>query len=132
LAVVGETLPMLDAAERVSGRLKYVLNFELPGMLVGKILRSPFPHARLATIDASRAARLEGVAAVLTRDDFGPAKPFRGKYGRIFRDQTVVAFEKVRFVGDPVAAVAALNEDIAEEALSLIKLDYEVLPAVVQ
>ena len=132
MAVVGDTLPMLDAPERVSGRINYVLNFELPGMLVGKILRSPFPHARLVTIDASSAARLEGVAAVLTRDDFGPAKPSSGKYGRIFRDQTVVAFDKVRFVGDPVAAVAARNEDIAEEALSLIKLDYEVLPAVVQ
>src|SRR5262245_61648141 len=121
---------MLDAAERVSGRINYVLNFELPGMLVGKILRSPFPHARLVTIDTSRVARLEGVVAVLTRDDFGPATPFSGKYGRVFRDQTVVAFEKVRFVGDPVAAVAAVNEDIAEEALSLIKTEYEEIAPV--
>jgi CO/xanthine dehydrogenase Mo-binding subunit len=121
---------MVDAAERVSGRINYVLNFELPGMLVGKILRSPLPHARLVTINASRAERLAGVVAVLTRDDFGPAKSFSGKYGRIFRDQTVVAFEKVRFVGDPVAAVAAANEDIAEEALSLIKTEYEEVPAV--
>ena len=67
---------------------------------------------------------------MLTRDDFAPATGFSGKYGRIFRDQTVVAFDKVRFVGDPVAAVAAVNEDIAEEALSLIKVDYEELPAV--
>src|SRR5713226_4182004 len=121
---------MLDAAERVSGRINYVLNFELPGMLVGKILRSPFPHARLVTLDASQAARLEGVRAILTRDDFGPTKAFSGRYGRVFRDQTVVAFEKVRFVGDPVAAVAAANEDIAEEALSLIKTEYEEVAAV--
>jgi CO/xanthine dehydrogenase Mo-binding subunit len=121
---------MIDAAERVSGRTNYVLNFELPGMLAGKILRSPFPHARLVSIDASRAERFSGVAAVLTRDDFVPGNSFSGKYGRIFRDQTVVAFEKVRFVGDPVAAVAANNLDIAEEALSLIEADYEELPAV--
>jgi CO/xanthine dehydrogenase Mo-binding subunit len=130
LATVGDSLPMIDAAERVSGRVNYVLNFELPGMLVGKILRSPFPHARLVTLDASRAERLSGVAAVLTRDDFGPGKSFSGKYGRIFRDQTVVAFEKVRFVGDPVAGVAATNLDIADEALSLIEARYEELPAV--
>ena len=121
---------MLDAVERVSGRINYVLNFELPGMLVGRILRSPFPHARLVSVDASHAARLEGVLAVLTRNDFDPATGFNGRYGRVFRDQTVVAFDKVRFVGDPVAAVAGLNEDIAEEALSLIKVDYEELPAV--
>jgi CO/xanthine dehydrogenase Mo-binding subunit len=130
LAVVGDILPMLDAAERVSGRINYGLNFELPGMLVGKVLRSPFAHARLVAIDTSRAERLEGVTAVLTRDDFGSATPFSGKYGRVFRDQTVVAFEKVRFVGDPVAAVAAVNEDIADEAVSLIKTQYEEVAAI--
>ena len=121
---------MLDGAERVSGRINYALNFELPGMLVGKILRSPVAHARLLRVDASRAARLAGVGSVLTREDFGAEKEFSGKYGRIFRDQTVVAFDKVRFVGDPMAAVAAANEDIAEEALSLIKTDYEEIDAV--
>jgi CO/xanthine dehydrogenase Mo-binding subunit len=121
---------MLDAAERVSGRVNYVLNFELPGMLAGKILRSPFAHAHLVRIDASRAQRLQGVAAVLTRDDFGANQTFSGSYGRVFRDQTVVAFEKVRFVGDPVAAVAAANEEIAEEALSLIETEYDELPTV--
>jgi CO/xanthine dehydrogenase Mo-binding subunit len=130
LSVVGDTLPMLDAAERVSGRINYALNFELPGMLVGKILRSPVAHARLLRVDGSRAARLAGVGSVLTREDFGAEKEFSGRYGRIFRDQTVVAFDKVRFVGDPVAAVAAANEDIAEEALSLIKTEYEEIDAV--
>src|SRR6266404_3525671 len=85
---------MLDAVERVSGRIYYVLNFELPGMLVGRILRSPFPHARLVSVDASHAARLEGVLAVLTRNDFDPATGFNGRYGRVFRDQTVVAFDE--------------------------------------
>jgi CO/xanthine dehydrogenase Mo-binding subunit len=127
---VGQTLPMLDAQERVTGRVNYTLNTEVPGMLVGKILRSPVPHARIAHVDGTQAERLMGVGAVLTRDDFGSQKGYRGKYGRIFRDQSVVAFDKVRFVGDPVAAVAALSEDVAEEALSLISVDYEELPAV--
>jgi CO/xanthine dehydrogenase Mo-binding subunit len=130
VTAVGQTLPMLDARERVSGRVNYVLNVELPGMLFGKILRSPFPHARLVTVNAARAERLAGVGAVLTRTDFGATAGFNGKYGRVFRDQTVVALDKVRFVGDPVAAVAAANEEIAAEALSLIEVEYEDLPAV--
>lgn len=127
---IGQTLSMLDAEERVTGRINYALNIELPAMLVGKILRSPFPHARIVRLDASRAARLTGVGALLTRDDFGSRTGYSGRYGRVFRDQTVVAFDKVRFVGDPVAAVAALDEDTAAEALSLIEVDYEELPAV--
>ena len=130
MAAVGQTVPMIDAQERVSGRINYVLNVELPGMLFGKILRSPFPHARVVRVDASRAERLAGVVAVLTRSDFIGPTGFNGKYGRIFRDQTVVALDKVRFVGDPVAAVAAVNDDIAAEALSLIEVEYEELPAV--
>ena len=130
MAAVGQTVPMIDAQERVSGRINYVLNVELPGMLSGKILRSPFPHARVVRVDASRAERLAGVGAVLTRSDFIGPTGFNGKYGRIFRDQTVVALDKVRFVGDPVAAVAAVNDDIAAEALSLIEVEYEELPAV--
>jgi CO/xanthine dehydrogenase Mo-binding subunit len=127
---LGETSPMLDGEERVTGRINYALNVELPGMLVGMILRSPLPHAGIVRIDAGRAQRLTGVAAVLTRDDFGSHTGYSGRYGRIFRDQTVVAFDKVRFVGDPVAAVAACDQDIAAEALSLIDVDYEELPAV--
>src|SRR5262245_65236723 len=121
---------MIDAEERVTGRVNYALNIELPGMLHGKILRSPLPHARVKHIDGSLAERLPGVAAVLTRNDFVEANGYSGKYGRIFRDQSVVALDKVRFIGDPVAAVAALTNEIAEEALSLIRVDYEELPAV--
>ena len=128
MAAVGQTVPMIDAQERVSGRINYVLNVELPGMLFGKILRSPFPHARLVRVDASRAERLAGVGAVLTRSDFIGPTGFNGKYGRIFRDQTVVALDKVRFVGDPVAAVAAVNDDIAAEALSLSKSSTKSCP----
>jgi CO/xanthine dehydrogenase Mo-binding subunit len=121
---------MLDAEARVTGRINYALNVELPGMLSGKILRSPLPHARIVAIDGTRAERLAGVGAVLTRADFGPQSSYTGKYGRVFRDQSVVAFDKVRFVGDPVAAVATDNEEIVEEALSLIHVEYEELPAV--
>jgi CO/xanthine dehydrogenase Mo-binding subunit len=121
---------MVDAEERATGRVNYVLNFELPGMLLGRILRSPVAHARVVRIDSSRAERLEGVGAVLTRSDFGGARKYDGIYGRIFRDQRVVATEKVRFVGDPVAAVAGVNEDVAEEALALIDVEYEEIPAV--
>jgi CO/xanthine dehydrogenase Mo-binding subunit len=121
---------MVDAEERATGRVNYVLNFELPGMLLGRILRSPVAHARVVRIDSSRAERLEGVGAVLTRSDFGGGRKYDGIYGRIFRDQRVVATEKVRFVGDPVAAVAGVNEDVAEEALALIDVEYEEIPAV--
>jgi CO/xanthine dehydrogenase Mo-binding subunit len=127
---LGEALPMLDAEERVSGRINYTLNIEAPAMLVGKILRSPVPHARILRVDPSRAQKLAGVGAVLTRADFGSHTGYSGKYGRIFRDQTVVALDKVRFVGDPVAAVAACDEDTALEALSLIDIDYEEIPPV--
>lgn len=130
MATVGQALPMIDAQARVSGGTNYVLNIELSGMLSGKILRSPFPHARIVKVDGSRAERLAGVAAVLTRGDFSAPTGLNGKYGRIFRDQTVVALDKVRFVGDPVAAVAAVNDDVATEALSLIEVEYEELPAV--
>ena len=86
---------MLDAEERVTGRINYTLNIEAPAMLVGKILRSHLPHARIVRVDVARAQRLSGVSAVLSRDDFGPHTAYSGRYGRIFRDQTVVAFDKV-------------------------------------
>jgi CO/xanthine dehydrogenase Mo-binding subunit len=130
MSAIGQSLTMIDAEERVTGRINYVLNVELAGMLHAKILRSPFPHARLKHIDASAAERLPGVAAVLTRDDFAEKSGYSANYGRIFRDQSVVALDNVRFVGDPVAAVAALTNELAEEALSFIQVDYEELPAV--
>ncbi|MEC4668065.1 MAG: hypothetical protein VST65_00875, partial [Nitrospirota bacterium] len=128
MAIVGQSIGMIDSHDRVTGQIDYVLNFELPAMLVGRILRSPLPHARILRIDASRAERLPGVAAILTRADFETG--LKGVYGRVFSDQTVVAKEKIRFVGDPVAAVAAVDEDIADEALSFIEVEYEELPTV--
>src|SRR4051794_34420124 len=127
--LIGSRLPMLDARARVTGRLRYVQDVTVPGMLHARILRSPYAHARVVSIDSSRADRLPGVIATLTRNDLrDPAlDPW---FGPFLKDQAVVAIDKVRYVGDPVAAVAALDERIAEEALDLIEVEYEQLPAV--
>ena len=127
---IGRSVPMIDAVERVTGAVPYVLNLELPGMAIGRILRSSRPHARLLKVDASRAARLPGVVAVLTRDDLLDQSALDPYYGPVIRDQPIVALDKVRFIGDPVAAVAAVDDDVAQEALDLIELEYEDLPAV--
>lgn len=119
----------VDGREKVTGTVGYTVNMELPGMLHAKVLRSELPHARLVKVDASKAEALPGVIAVLTRDDLrnGDIEPY---YGPVIRDQPIVAIDKVRYVGDPIAAVAAINEDIAAEALELIEVEYEELPAV--
>jgi CO/xanthine dehydrogenase Mo-binding subunit len=121
---IGRSLPRVDAIEKVTGRAKYTGDLAVPGMLHGKILRSPFPHARIRKIDAARAESLTGVAAVLSARDLREMDPYYG--GR-----PVIAMEKVRYVGEPVAAVAAADLRTAEHALSLIEVDYEELPAFV-
>ena len=125
----GQPISMIDSHLRVTGSIDYTLNFELPRMLYARILRSPHAHARILKIDASRAERLPGVAAVLTRDDLtgDHIDPY---FGLIIQDQPPVALDKVRFVGDAVAAVAAVDEDTAAEALELIDVEYQELPAV--
>ena len=128
-SAVGRSVFRVDGLEKVTGRVGYTTNLELPGMLHGKILRSELPHARLVRIDASKALALPGVVAVLTRDDVLEWN-VEQKYGPVLRDQSIVALDKVRYVGDPIAAVAAVSEDIAEEALELIEVEYEELPAV--
>jgi xanthine dehydrogenase molybdenum-binding subunit len=129
--VVGTGVVRLDGPDKVLGHAVYGVDVELPGMLVGKVLRSPLPHARIASIDAARARRLPGVRAVLTGADT-PRIPygfFKHQDPR-FADKLPLETEKVRFVGDEVAAVAAIDEDTALEALSLIDVEYEELPAV--
>ena len=93
---VGRRVPMIDAVQRVTGSIQYVLNHELPGMLVGRILRSPYPHAHILRIDSSKAHDLDGVRAVVTRDDLASDSidPF---YGPLVRDQPVLAIERVRY-----------------------------------
>jgi len=124
-SMIGRSVPQIDSNEKVRGIATFVSDLQLPGLLYGKILRSPHPHARLLHIDISRAKRLKGVKAVVTADDT-PRIPF----GPRTEDWMIFAVDKVRFIGDEVAAVAAVDEDIAEEALDLINVEYEELPAV--
>ena len=130
LTDIGKTFRRLDYETKVTGRAQYLADMNVPGMCHGKILRSPYAHARIKSIDSSRAAKVPGVVAVLTRDDILNDEGIEPYYGPVFKDQTIVAVEKVRHVGDPVAAVAALTADAAEAALGLIEVDYEELPAV--
>ncbi|MGD9536759.1 MAG: xanthine dehydrogenase family protein molybdopterin-binding subunit [Alphaproteobacteria bacterium] len=133
---VGTRGPRPDGIDKVTGRAKYGADFSLPGMLVGRVLRSPHPHARIRSIDTAKAAALPGVKAIVTRDDFRdmpsefvPAGEMMVNYRDICRN--VMAREKVLYEGHAVAAVAATSASIAREALRLIKVDYEVLPHVI-
>ncbi|MBI4445209.1 MAG: xanthine dehydrogenase family protein molybdopterin-binding subunit [Acidobacteria bacterium] len=127
---VGQSIKRLESESKVSGELKYLSDLKLPGMLHCKALRSPYAHARIVRIDSQRAAKFSGVEGVLTRDDMVDNPHFDSHYGPVLKDQTVVALDKVRYVGDLVAAVAATRLDIAEEALDLIEVEYEELGAV--
>ncbi|HME46446.1 MAG TPA: xanthine dehydrogenase family protein molybdopterin-binding subunit [Syntrophorhabdales bacterium] len=124
---VGERLPRSDALEKATGEARFLSDLKFPGLLHGKILRSPFPHAKLLRIDTSTASKLQGVKAVITADDT-PGIKFSSV--RELADKLPLAKEEVRFIGDEVAAVAAVNSEVAEEALALIRVDYEELPAV--
>ncbi len=124
-SVVGKSVTRLDSLEKVTGKAQYCTDVKLPGMLHGKGLRSPYAHARIISIDTSKAQKLPGVRAVITGKDV----PERRSGGFVF-DQHVLACNVVRYIGDPVAAVAADTIEIAEEALELIEVQYEEMPAV--
>lgn len=125
--LVGKNMDRVDGPSKASGETIYTADLALPRMLAGKILRSPYPHARILRIDTAAAERLSGVKAVVTGREASPAK--WGVF-RYTQDQQFLPADKVRFVGEEVAAVAAIDEDIAEEALRLIAVEYEELPAV--
>ena len=136
LYVVGKRLPRPDAIEKATGAAKYTVDIKLPGMLIGKVLRSPHPHAMILKVDTSRAKSLPGVVAVITREDTPKIRFTRSKGSvtiikpeKVVEDEMVIN-DKARFLGEPVAAVAAINEGIANEALELIDVEYAVLPAV--
>src|SRR5579862_2218501 len=124
-SIIGRPIAMIDAAGKTTGAGKYTDDLTVPGMLIGKILHSPYPHAAIKRIDTSRAQALEGVVAVVT----GADAP--NQYGilPVGHDETALAVDKVRYVGDNVACVAAISEEIAEQALELIDVEYEPLPA---
>ncbi len=126
LSVAGQSFVRTDALQKVTGALKFCGDFAVEGYLHGKILRSPHPHALIKSIDSKEAESQPGVVAVLTAKDV----PGRNGFGAIIPDQPVICGDKVRFVGDGVALVAAETERAAQQALALIKVEYEVLPAV--
>jgi xanthine dehydrogenase molybdenum-binding subunit len=121
---IGKRIPKMDAEEKVTGKAVYIQDLKVPGMLYGKILYSPHPHAKILRIDTSEAERLPGVKAVLTGYNTPPIK-----FG-FYKDNTPLKAHKVRSFRDEVAAVAAIDQETAEEAIDLIKVEYEILPAI--
>jgi len=123
--IIGQPIGRLEGIAKVRGEARYSADVALPGLIWGKALRSPLPHARIVRIDTARARALDGVLAVLTAQDLPDVL-----VGRRMFDMPVLARDRVRFVGEKVAVVAAPDPDIAEEALDLIDVEYEDLPAV--
>ena len=125
LTIIGKSLTKPDAYAKVSGQTKFADDLAPPRMVYGRILRSPHPHARILSVDTSRARALPGVLAVITGDDL----PVKFGILPVSQDEEALAREKVRYVGDPIAAVAATDEWIADEALELIEVQVKTLPA---
>lgn len=126
-SVIGKSVPKIDARVKATGKARYTGDLKFPGMLVGKLLPSPHAHARIISIDTSEAEKLPGVKAVITHKDV-PTMKYGLSPARW--DENIFCIDKVRFVGDKVAAVAAIDEETVYKALDLIKVEYEVLPAV--
>lgn len=124
-SVVGKRVTRVEGYDKVTGESRFVADISLPGMLHGKILRSPFPHARILKIDTGKAEKVRGVKAVVTAED-----TIKKPWGAFFADQYPLSLGKVRYVGEEVAAVAAVDPDTAEEALQSIEVEWEELPAV--
>lgn len=130
-SVLGVSIPMPDAADRVVGRLKYTVDHSVEGMLHGRLVRSTYPHAYLLGIDATDALAVDGVVAVLTGEDMVRDIP-NPTFGLVRRDQPALAMDKVRYVGDPVALVLAESYSSARAAAELVLVDYDELPYVVE
>src|SRR5712671_4263093 len=124
--VIGKALRKVDAVAKVMGATRFADDLSFPRMLYCKLLRSTEPHARIVSIDTAAAARLDGVQAVLTGEDL--PTPFG--ILPVSQDEHALCLDKVRFIGDPVAAVAATSEETATAALNLIKVEYEPLKAI--
>ena len=129
-SVIGTRVHRVDGPQKVTGNAKYTFDLVLPGMLYGKVLRSPHPHAKILRINTSKAEKLIGVKGVVTgKDTLGKKQGIWRRFPELC-DEEILCRAKVRYIGDPVAAVAAIDEDTAEEALDLIDVEYELLPAV--
>ncbi len=123
---IGKSVPRIDAAEKATGHIKYMSDLSFPDMLWGKIVRSKYPHAKIKNIDTSKAEQLPGVVTVVTWKDV----PGLNGFGIVIPDQPVLCEDKVRYIGDAVAAVAAETKEIAEKAAELVEVEYEPLPIV--
>jgi CO/xanthine dehydrogenase Mo-binding subunit len=123
--LLGSTIPRIEGAQKVTGAARYAADIDLPNLAWGRILRSPLAHARIVQIDTSRAEALPGVLAVMTGKDVEGVR-----VGNLLIDMPALCWERVRYVGDPIAAVAAESPEIAEEALGLIEVQYDELPVV--
>jgi CO/xanthine dehydrogenase Mo-binding subunit len=126
---VRRSVRRLEGRAKVDGSAEYILNLTLPGMLYGKITRSSIPHGRILRIDTTAALALEGVHAVITGEDIRRLIP-NPYYGPAFHDQPILALEKVRYAGEPVAVALAMDPHVAEEAADLISVEYEPLEPV--
>ena len=126
-SLIGKRVPRVDSLSRVTGEVQFSGDLKLPRMLVGKVKRSPLAHARILHVDTSKAEKLRGVKAVVTGQDTAGVK--WGVF-RYTQDMELLPKDKVRYFGDEIAAVAAVDEDTAIEALDLISVDLEELPAV--
>src|SRR4051812_36204782 len=126
---VGRSVPRLESRDKVTGRAEYTHTMRVPGMIHAKLFRSTVAHGLIKSIDTSAAEKLPGVLHVVTIDDVRKLIP-NPYYGPAFHDQPILADKKVRFVGEPVAAVIANDPHIAEQAVQLISAEYEELPAV--
>lgn len=124
-SAIGKREPKKEAMERATGKAKFTADFHQPNMLCGKILRSRYPHAKILKMDTSKAKRLMGVKAVVTARDIPDVR-----FGWAINDETLFAQDKVRHLGEQIAAVVAVDEGTAEEALDLIDIDYEELKGV--
>ncbi len=126
---IGRSLSRVEGRDKVTGRVEYVHTMRLPGMLVAKLFRSTVAHGRIKSIDTSAAKKMPGVLHVVTIDNVRKLIP-DPYYGPAFHDQPILADRKVRFIGEPVAAVIAGDPHVADEAVQLITAEYEELPAV--
>ncbi len=124
-SIVGKSTPRIDAYERVTGQAQYTGDIQLPGMLYARVLRSPHPHAKIVGIDTSKAEKLPGVKTVIHHENAQVPWSSGGH-----THQRFIFNNPVRYVGDPVAAVAATDRQIAEDALKLIEVKYEKIPHV--
>ncbi|HEX9143777.1 MAG TPA: hypothetical protein VGA09_05855, partial [Candidatus Binatia bacterium] len=124
-ATIGKPLPRIEGVGKVTGQTRYAADLPFEGLLWAKVLRSPIPHGRIVNIDTSKASALPGVRAVLTGADVPNVF-----VGTRVKDQPVLTADRVRFAGDAVAAVAAESKDVADQAITLIEVEYEELPFV--